>query len=144
MTSENENIFLDKIDCNFPYNDRQECLKLIDQASTLSTNALFGVVEEICRPPRSENAIVSTTILVDLLTLTKDKLNHPLGEIILDVADKMVHGQELTVDDAIAKMQLVKNYPGQFHALSILYFSCDDIDGKLEPVWDNILNDWKK
>jgi len=143
MTTD-ENIFLDRIDRNFPYNDRLESVKLIDQAAALSTNALFAVIEEICRQPHSEKTIVSKSVLVDLLNLTRDKLNHPLSPLILDVADKMVNGQEITVDDAIAKMKIVKKYPGQFHALSILYFSCDDVDGKLEPLWEDIMRDWKK
>lgn len=70
--------FLDKIDCNFPYHDRQEGVRLIEQAATLSTNALFSVIEELCRIPESERLTVSTETLLDLLTLAASKINHPL------------------------------------------------------------------
>jgi hypothetical protein len=143
MTTEEENIFIDKIDCNFPYHDRQECIKLIDTAATFSTNAMFAVIAEICRVPHSEKENVTTEFLLDLLSQTKSKFNHPLKEIVLDTADKMIQGTELKVDNAIAKMKIIKKYPGQLAALSILYFSCDDKDGKLEPVWKDIMNDWK-
>lgn len=144
MTDDNEIQFLDKIDCNFPYNDRQESELLIKQASTLSTNALFSVIEELCRIPESERSTISTETLLDLLTLTASKLNHPLKDIIVDTADKMIRRQELTVDEAILKMQTVQKYPGQIAALSILYFSCDDKDEKLEPIWNNITTEWNK
>lgn len=144
MTDDNEIQFLDKIDCNFPYQDRQESLRLIEQASALSTNALFSVIEELCRIPESERPNVATETLLDLLTLTANKLNHPLKAIIVDTADKMIRRQELMVDDVLLKMQTVQKYSGQFAALSILYFSCDDKDGKLEPIWDNIINEWNK
>lgn len=144
MTDDNEIQFLDKIDCNFPYQDRQESLRLIERASTLSTNALFSIIEELCRVPESERPNASTEALLDLLALTANKINHPLKELIVETADKMIRRQELTVDDVILKMQTVQNYPGQFAALSILYFSCDDKDGKLEPIWDNIINEWNK
>ncbi len=144
MTEDNEIQFLDKIDCNFPYQDRQENLRLIERASTLSTNALFSIIEELCRIPESERPNVSTEALLDLLALTANKINHPLKGLIVETADKMILRQELTVDDVILKMQTVQNYPGQFAALSILYFSCDDKDGKLEPIWDNIINEWNK
>lgn len=144
MTDDNEIQFLDKIDCNFPYQDRQESLRLIEQASTLSTNALFSIIEELCRIPESERENVSTGVLLDLLTLTANKINHPLKGLILETADKMIRRQELTVDDVILKMQTVQKYPRQFAALSIMYFSCDDKDEKLEPIWDNINNEWNK
>jgi hypothetical protein len=144
MTNDIEIQFLDKIDCNFPYLDRQESLRLIAQASTLSTNALFSVIEELCRIPESQRSTVSTETLLNLLTVAASKLNHPLKEIIVDTADKMIRRQELTVDEAISKIQTVQKNPGQFAALSILYFSCDDKDGKLEPIWDNIINEWNK
>jgi len=144
MTDDNEIQFLDKIDCNFPYTDRQESQRLIEQASTLSTNALFSVIEELCRMPESERSTVSTETLLDLLTLTAGKLNHPLKDIIVDTADKMIRRQELTVDDVIFKMKTVQQYPGQFAALSILYFSCDDKEERLEPIWDSIRGEWNK
>ncbi len=144
MTDDIETQFLDKIDCNFPYQNRQECLRLIEQASTLSTNALFSVIEELGRIPESERPNVSTKALLDLLTLTANKINHPLKSLIVETADKMIRRQELTVDEVVLKMQTVQKYPGQFAALSILYFSCDDKEGKLEPIWDNIINEWNK
>jgi len=144
MTEKSEILFLDKIDCNFPYHNRQESVQLINQAETLSTNALFKVIEELCRIPKSEKANVSTSELIDLLTLTSNKLNHPLKELIIDAADKMIREQDLEVDDVIWKMEIVEKYPGQYAALSILYFSCDDKEGKLEPIWDRIISEWNK
>jgi hypothetical protein len=144
MTNDKETQFLDKIDCNFPYQDRQESLRLIEQASGLSTNALFSIIEELCRIPESERPNVSTETLLDLLTLTANKINHPLKELIVETADKMIRRQELTVDDVILKMQTVQKYPEQFAALSILYFSCDDKVEKLEPIWDKIISEWNK
>src|SRR5574337_331624 len=144
MTLEEESISLDKIDCNFPYHDRQESLKLIDEASKLSPNALFGVIEELCRIPQSEKAGISATELLDLLTLTGEKINHPLKKLIWDIAEKMINSRELTVEEAISGMKSVSEYPGQFAALSIVYFSCDDKDQKLESLWEEICQNWKR
>jgi hypothetical protein len=135
--------FLDKIDCNFPYLDNSKSQLLIEQASNISYNAIFAVIEEICRIPYSERQSVSTERLLKLLNLTASKLNHPLKEIIVDVANKMINDKQLSVEEAVKKMEIVKNYPGQYSALSILYFSCDDNDKILEPIWDKIINEWK-
>ena len=144
MTDENEIQFLDKIDCNFPYHDRKESEHLIEQATRLSSNALFSIIEELCRIPESERSTISPEELLNLLALTASKLNHPLKELVVDAADKMIRRQELLVDDVILKMQCIQKYPGQFAALSILYSSCDDKDEKLEPIWSEIINEWNK
>ncbi len=119
MIQENEIEFLNKIDCNFPYQGRQESMRLIELASRISTNALFSVIEELCRIPESVRPNVSTETLLDLLDTTANKLNHPLKEIIVDAANKMILCQEQTVDETILKMYTVKKYPGQYAALSI-------------------------
>lgn len=144
MTNQSDKAFIDKIDCTFPYHDKEACLHLIDEAAALSTNAMFFVIEELCRVRSSEKDKVTTDFLLDLLSKTKSKFHHPLKEIVLDTASKMIKRQELTVDEAISRMESVKGYKGQFSALSIIYFSCDDKEDKLEAVWDNIILDWKK
>jgi hypothetical protein len=144
MTTDKETRFIDSIDCRFPYNDKDECLRLIDEATGISVNAIFSVTEEICRIPISKKDKVEISYLLDLLTYTRDKFDHPIKDIVFDTADKLIRGQELTVDEAIGRMETVKKHRGQFAAMSILYFSCDDIDGRLEPLWDSIMTEWTK
>jgi hypothetical protein len=144
MPTDIEIKFIDSIDCNFPYHDRQKCLRLIDEAAGISVNAIFSVTEEICRIPVSEKEKVQKSYLLDLLAYTKDKFEHPIKEIIFDTADKMIREQDLTVDEVIKGMEIIKEYRGQFAALSILYFSCDDKDEKLEPMFNQIRSDWNK
>ena len=136
MTNQADKAFIDKIDCNFPYHDKEACLRIIDEAASLSTNSMFFVIEELCRIPSSDKGNVTTDFLLDLLSKTKSKFNHPLKEMIVDTASKMIKGQELTVDEAISRMENVKSYKGQFAALNIVYFSCDDKEDKLDMVWD--------
>ncbi|MEZ4973087.1 MAG: hypothetical protein R2820_07230 [Cyclobacteriaceae bacterium] len=144
MTTDIETKFIDSIDCKFPYQDKEKCIRLIDEAAGISVNAIFSVVEEICRVPVSAGGNVEISYLTDLLEYTQDKFDHPIKDIVFDTSDKLIHKQELTVDEAIDRMEIVRMYQGQFAALSILYFSCDDIDGRLEPIWDDIIQGWKK
>jgi len=144
MTEDIEIEFLNRIRCAFPYNDSNENVRLINEAATLSPNALFSVIEELCRIPESERINVTTETLNELLILTARKLNHPLKELIVETANKMINEQELIVEDVIHKMKTVQEYPGQFAALSILYSSCDDKEEKLEPIWDSIVKTWNK
>lgn len=128
MTTEAEIFFINRIGCSFPYHDKKSCLKLIEEAATLSTNAMFYIIEEICRIPTSEREHVATDFLLDLLSIIRTKFNHPLKEMVLETACKIVKGQRLAVDEVIIKMETIKNYKKQYAALSILYFSCDGKD----------------
>ena len=54
MANQSEKVFIDRIDYNFTYHNREACLSLIDEAAALSTNAMFFVIEQICRIPFSK------------------------------------------------------------------------------------------
>ncbi len=142
MESEIEVEFFNRIHCKFPYKEKQKCIMLINEAANLSSNAIFSVIEELCRIPQSDREGVNSEFLLELLTYTANKFEHPLKEIVLDTAKVMINGHELEVDESIRRMKIIKEYPSQYAALSIVYFSCDDKEGKLEPIWENILKDW--
>lgn len=46
-----EQEFLDSIDCNFPYFDEKKWKELILQSFTINNNAVFCILDEVCRPP---------------------------------------------------------------------------------------------
>ena len=144
MKKSQEEQFIDRIDCNIPYRENEQYLSLIDEAASISANAIFKVIEELCRIPASDKQNVSSQYLIALLKLTGEIFEHPLKEMILDASEKMIFEEELSVDEVILKMAFVRHFPGQFSALSILYFSCNDKEAKLEPIWDSILAEWKK
>jgi hypothetical protein len=144
MTAEAETIFINSIDCKFPYSDRPACLTLINEAAALSINAIFFVVEEICRIPSSDRKNVTTDTLMYLLAQTETKFTHPLKELVLETARKMVKGQSLTADEVISKMEIIKKYKGQYAALNILYFSSRNNWERLIPVMDSITAAWTK
>lgn len=142
MVSEEEIRFIDAIDCNFPYWNKNECLLLIDEAIAILPNAVYTVIEEICRIPVSERENVSPIFLHELLNIISEKFEHPLKEPVIEVARLMVDNKDITVKEAIILMENIRKYPGQYAALSILYFSCDDNRGKLEELYDSILKEW--
>ena len=75
--------FIDRIDGNFPYGDRKECIKLMDEAVLISPNASFAVIEEICRIPDEDRALLPFLALLDLLKEIEKRFEHPLKELIV-------------------------------------------------------------
>lgn len=127
-----EQEFIDYIDCNFPYNDQEKCIGLIEMSLAISPNSVFAVVEEICRLPQSQKNEVSVATQTELLNIVDSRFNHPAKEIVFHAARSLIGREELAVDGVIENLKLLEQFPGLFHARNILYFSCDDPEGKLE------------
>jgi len=133
--------FNDLIDCNFPYNDRPEALALIDQANDISPNAMFVVLDELCRPGAGAN--VSTETLLELIDAWSERMNHPLSGPIVSAARVMVSGSHQSVASAADLMEKVALFEGQYAALSIAYMSCDDEDDLLGVRENEIRAKWE-
>lgn len=145
IESQEEIEFIEKINCNFPYQDKELCIQLIKESAAISDNAIFTVVEELCRIPPMNRSIASHEYLLELLEITAKEINHPLKEMVLNTARVMIVEKVISVDEAIENMKIIRDYPGQWGALSIMYFSCDDtegIGGKLEYTFDSIRDEW--
>jgi hypothetical protein len=132
--------FIDKIEDNFPFDDYIECVKLIDEAITISPNAVFSVVEEICKKASEKN--VSKAALINFLKQIDSKFNHPLRKLILETAQLIILKEKISIDETIKNIEVLKAYPMQYAALSILCFYITDVDGKLEKNWKNITAEW--
>jgi hypothetical protein len=112
----------------------------IDRGITISPNAAFAVLHEICRPPRSVR--ISVDRLIQLLEYWRSRFDHPAADMLVEVAISIIHERDLAVQDVMTKIGLLADYPGLYAALSILYFSCDDPDKRLEPVDAAIRRRW--
>jgi hypothetical protein len=122
----NESEFDQLIDCNFPYHDRQEASHLIDMACQISTEAAFMVAHELARPPYSDVDKIDPLVLLEMLSELENKFDHPIKAVIFSICRKMIQRQHLSGEEALAVLNYLKVYPGQFSAAAIVYFSCND------------------
>jgi hypothetical protein len=134
--------FIDNLDGKFPYENRNDCVKLIDEAISISPNALYAIVEEIARIPDEDREIIPFLSLLDLLKAIDTKFNHPLKKMILKVASNMVKGQETSLEETLLNLEEVRKFPRLFSALNIVYYSCFGDEKKLNAAWDNIIKEW--
>lgn len=137
---EREEDFIDAIDGSFPFDDLQECNRLITEAIQISPKAVFKVVQEICTIEEFQREDISDAELLSLLNEIKRKFEHPLKDMLLEVATKMVNGIELTSAEVLPKMEQVRKFPNLFPALWILTFS--SYDTGVNEAKDNIYAEW--
>jgi hypothetical protein len=142
--TETEAAFADLIDARFPYADREAANILIDRGKSISPNAAFCVLEEICRAPRSKK--VAAKIQRELLADWASAFEHPLKEPVLRCAQALIDGQSLPFGEAVQIMEQIAQFDGQYAALNIAYFAgpwtSDDGETALETTSDRIRKFW--
>ncbi len=132
--------FVNLIDCNFPYNDRKTAVGLIDQANEISENAMFAVLDELCRCPHGTE--VSRNTLLELVDIWADRIKHPLGSDFVFVAKLMIENNLWSVEDGLSLLDKVTPFKGLYAALSIVLESAEDIENALEVRAEKIRSDW--
>ncbi len=135
-----ETEFIEAIDCRLPYGDVQAVQRIIERAQGISSNAAFMALHEICRPPRSKKLSLEQHLL--LLRIWAQAVDHPLCAQILPIAETVLRGADVPVPVAMAAMQAVAQYPNEYNALAIAYFSCDDKNGEADALHQRITRAW--
>jgi hypothetical protein len=135
-----ESEFIRSIDCQLPYGNLEKVRSLIEQANGISSNAVFMVLHEICRPPRRE--VIDLNARLELLANWSQSVEHPLSATLLPIAKSMIRGEDVPPGAAVAAMREVAQFPNQYNALAIPYFSCNDVDGEVDALHKRITNAW--
>jgi hypothetical protein len=133
--------FIGHIDCAFPYDDPPRARALIERAPAVSANAAFMVMHELARIPAS--VTVSPESRRDLLNHLRAHLNHPLAVLVSRLAEEMIAGRPVPVAEANTAMQAIAKHPGQYAALAIACFSCDDPEGIADVTYANVVRSWE-
>jgi hypothetical protein len=136
-----EEEFVESIDCKFPYSDEAKWRDVIKLGSKISSNAAFGVLEEICRPPKGME--VSVQQLEQILNYWRTEFSHPLAESIGNVASLMIKREKISPEEAENLLRIVANYPYLYCALNVPYFACDDKDGIVDKTYKEIIHSWE-
>ena len=138
--SDLEQSYLDEIDCRFPFEDWDRCVVLIDRGIAFSPNAAFGALHEICRP--RAHADVATDLRIRLFGYWHSRFKHPVADLIGEAAFHLIRRRTLTAEGVNTKMMIVAPYRGQYAALAILYFCCEDPDERVERTEEEIRKSW--
>lgn len=143
---ETEKAFEAKIDAQFPYIDRVHSSALIQEAGRISLNALFCVLDEICRPPNSSK--VTKERQRELLAEWSSSFDHALKTPLVHCADQLIKGQSLPWREVVNIMEEIGAFKGQRAALLVAYFAgdCDTLEGysALDFTWQKHSDIWEK
>lgn len=137
----NEAEFLNAIDCRFPYHDEAQGWTIIQQGHAISDNAAFGVLHEIARKPATST--VSAQAQLALLAAWGQANTHPLKLQIMEAAAALITNKPLSIERVLEVMRQVRPYRNQYAAIGIAYFACDDVAGRADELWQEIIDSWQ-
>jgi hypothetical protein len=139
-------LFTAKIDCRFPYGDRALASALIEEGRSISLEASFCVLEQICRKPKSDR--VTPKRQQELIEEWAAGFEHTLKEPMLHCARTLTEKQRLSWQEAVGVMEQIGQSEAQYAALNIAYFSgeCDSDEGatQLEAAHNRIRLAWSE
>ena len=141
--SKAEEDFIRKIDASLPLDDYEACLGLIEEARSISLNASFNVLFEICNPPRGVKERVGREQVQKLLEAWFRSNEHPLADVVRPAAQALVNGDEMRLGAAIEMLEAVAPYPWQLNALAIPYFA-SEYSEELDDRYEAIKDAWRK
>jgi len=138
VTTETE--FIDSIDCRFPYMDTKAAFTLIERACLISPNAAFTIIHELARPPRGVS--VPAAQLRQLLSRLELSFDHPLKDVVVQLARAMIDGQLISESQALDVMQQISPFRNEFAALAIAYFALGDHSDAIEKLYNETVERW--
>lgn len=135
-----EVLFMESIDANFPYKNKMKCIQTIKESLRFSDNAAYMVLHEICRAP-DENPKERLNELIDLWLGRCKKL--PLVEGVVKAARAIVNGTGLPKKIVLNFLAQISEHPGLYNALNIIY--CSDLTESpdVERKYQQVFQAWK-
>ncbi|MGI0118260.1 hypothetical protein [Zooshikella sp. RANM57] len=67
----------------------------------------------------------------------------PLQSFTSGKRSTILSGKEIEVERVIELMEEFKKHNGQYCALSIVYFSCNDTEGKADEKYNQVIEQWQ-
>ncbi len=133
--------FINAIDGRFPYDSEQAWQALVIQGATISDNAAFMVLHEICRAPLDDAA---APLLYGMLEFWAAQYAHPTSPIVIEAARAMIDKIDLPLETVLKYMEQIKPYCGLYNALAIVSCAGDDATGAVDEKYCEIVKEWQK
>jgi hypothetical protein len=109
---------------------------------SISPNAHFITLHEICRPPQSAGVTVAQQ--AEMVRYWAADFEHPLKPIMVGFAVARIEGRSLPVEYVIRVMdEIAHHHKGEWGALAIALSGRDDEDGVADARFDEIKASWE-
>jgi len=134
-----EKEYLDKIDAAFPYEDKGEWMAAIDEGISISAEAAYGALNEICAAPPE----VALSDLEDMVDYWSSRFDHPLKDMVLKMARAWLRGVGVPEVEILSAWNIISQYRDFYCALIVVAGPPLDWSDTLDEKYAKIANRWK-
>lgn len=146
----NEIEYIDSIDACFPYEDEDAWRAAVDQGISISDNAAYMALYEICRGVGD----LPLSALHRMLDYWDAKYDHPTKPTVMVAVRAVFNDTYLSEAEALAFLDEIAAYPGQCNALGIVWHAAprdakrpsratEAVERRLEEIWKKIAEEYK-
>lgn len=118
--------FVRSVDCNVPYGDPSNVLRLIDVAHAHSVAASYYILYELAFPPRGEEENFSK--ILDYIDYWKNKSDHRLADEMARTARAALLDEKLQTSLLLGLLVQLESDKQSHAAIHILPFAAKDFD----------------
>lgn len=136
-----EKDFLDKIDCNFPYNNINKWIELVKVALSIWDNCVFWIIHELVRPPKSVK--INKKKSLKILEYIDNNFSHDLKKDFILLSIQIINNNTIDEWFILNLMNKVKKYNCLSIPLNVLYFSIVDSKWNIENKYNEIIDYWR-
>jgi hypothetical protein len=134
--------FISSIDCCFPYSNPKKARALAEQSLKISPNAVFMVIHELARLPKSKRSSQAERLAV--LEFIEERFVHPLSGLTASLTRRMIMKKKTSVQQAVRSIEMIKNFPRCYDALNIAYFANDSANQLVDRAYDAVKKNWEQ
>jgi len=127
------------VDARLPYDNEPEWKRLVDLGRSVSPNAHYVTLSEICRPRRS--ARVPRGSQKNMVAYWSAGFEHPLKDMMLECAQALLTKRYLSASRSLEIMDEVANHHGYWGALVMPLYACVDPD-EVDDHYQAIRSRW--
>jgi len=136
-----ENEFINEIDARFPHWDKVNAHRLIRLGASISPNAAYMVLYELCTPPIKPK--VRPYISQKYIEFWSEHFDHPLNSIVVPIAHRIVRHKPVSRLKVMKALNLISAHNGLYNAMNIVLCAADDTDESIESLSKQIVSNWK-
>jgi len=109
--------YIESIDACFPYDDEKAWKATIDEGISISDNAAYMALYELCVAPSE----ILQSDLQRMLEYWASKYDHPTKPIVVNAAKAVMRGIYLPEGEILNCLDEIAPYPGLYNAIGILW-----------------------
>ncbi len=109
--------YIESIDACFPYDDEKAWKATIDEGISISDNAAYMALYEICAAPPE----MPLTDLQRMLEYWDSKYDHSTKSIVMNAARAVMRGDYLPEEEILRCLDEIAVHPGLYNAIGILW-----------------------